>query len=73
MKTHYFTREEAIRIMRRGMIEDLVAKGWDREGIMITEIDPLSDGVNGYEATQGTVEAQLLGALSHGGMETSSD
>ena len=52
--------------MRRGMIEDLVAKGWDREGILITEIDPLSDGVNGYEATQGTVEAQLLGAMADG-------
>jgi hypothetical protein len=42
----------------------MVRRGWDRAGILITEDDPMGDGINGYNVIQGTVEAQLLGALA---------
>jgi hypothetical protein len=60
IRTAYYTAEEVMRFARQGMIDDLVAKGWDRAGILITEDDPMQNGVNGYNCEQGTVRAMLV-------------
>lgn len=64
IRTAYITRDEAKRLLRQAIIEEMVRRGWDRAGILITEDDPMGDGINGYNVIQGTVEAQLLGALA---------
>lgn len=64
IRTAYITRDEARRLLRQAIIEEMVRRGWDRTGILITEDDPMGDGINGYNVVQGTVEAQLLGALA---------
>lgn len=65
IRTHYFSAEQAERILMKAMVEELVKEGWDREGIKIVAVDPFGDGINGYMAEQGTTEAQLLGALAN--------
>ena len=65
IRTAYITRDEAKRLLRQAIIDVLVERGWDREGILITEVDPFKDGVNGYRCEQGTIEAQLIGAQAN--------
>ena len=62
IRTAYITRDEAKRLLRQAIIEEMVRRGWDREGILITEDDPFGNGINGYNVEQGTVRAQLVGA-----------
>ena len=62
IRTAYITRDDAKRLLRQAIIDVLVERGWDREGILITEDDPFGNGVNGYRCEQGTIEAQLIGA-----------
>ena len=64
IRTAYITKDEARRLLRLAIIEQMVRRGWDRTGILITEDDPMGDGVNGYRVEQGTDEAQLLESLS---------
>lgn len=62
IRTHYFTAEEAERLLMKAFIEELVKEGWEREGIIITKVDPFKNGVNGYQCEQGTVGAMLTDA-----------
>jgi hypothetical protein len=70
IRTAYITRDEAKRLLRQAIIDVLVERGWDREGILITEDDPFGNGINGYNCEQGTIEAQLIGAQADGDVET---
>jgi hypothetical protein len=65
IRTAYIPVSDARRLMMRAIVDHLVAQGWDRAGILITEDDPMQNGVNGYRCEQGTIEAQLIGALAN--------
>ena len=60
IRTAYITRDEAKRLLRQAIIEEMVRRGWDREGILITADDPMGDGINGWNVEQGTTRAMLV-------------
>jgi hypothetical protein len=64
-RTLYITAADCRRLMMVAIVDHLVAQGWDRAGILITEDDPMGNGVNGYNCEQGTIEAQLIGAQAN--------
>jgi hypothetical protein len=64
-RTAYIPISDARRLMMRAIVEHLVAQGWDRAGILITEDDPMGNGVNGYRCEQGTTRAMLVTGLAN--------
>lgn len=64
-RTAYIPIADARRLLMVAITDHLVAQGWDRAGILITEDDPMKNGVNGYRCEQGTIEAQLIGAQAN--------
>jgi hypothetical protein len=60
IRTAYITKEEAVRLLMEKIIEEKIKEGWEPTGFLITEDDPMGDGINGWNVEQGTTRAMLV-------------